>query len=334
MSTHMRQHEVSPATTEVKPDLKAGCSIPPAPFQLKRHQPISSIHGRGAMRRTASRRASNGAQMLSPKGLVAFAALPLVMWWLPSNTFFHRAMAAPFETFRPVAPRLAAASSASKPTAQVLTPVQKARQARGRQVAGALERLLRARVSSPGKRLHLVIRAGARADEGYFSEILLSGGPVQVKKLRISELSLRARQVRLDVPALLNEGKIRTLASRSALRAIVTESDLVALLARGRSTRDMKMRVKYLGDRIRVSGNWNWGWLNGPIVGEGRLRLMPGSRVNFDIISLKLNGSELPDFVKTRFSDRINPLLSYEDIPFQPRFRSLQLKGNKAILAA
>lgn len=235
--------------------------------------------------------------------------------------------------------RAIAASPTSAPGSDAIrkaapTPAQQARQARARRVAATLERLLRARVSSPGKRLQLVIRPGARADEGYFSEVFLSGRPVQVKKLSITELSLRARDVRLDVAALLNKGKIRTLASRSALRAVVTESDLMALLARGRSTRAMNLRVKYLGDRIRVSGNWNWGWLNGPLVGEGRLRLAPGSRVNFDIISLKLNGAELPDFVKSRFSNRINPVLSYEDIPFQPRFRSLQLKGNKAILTA
>lgn len=232
---------------------------------------------------------------------------------------------------------VAAASASVRPGAArrvVLTPAQKAREARARQVASTLERLLRARVSSPGKRLQLVIRPGARADEGYFSEIFLSGRPIQVKKLSITELSLRARQVHLDVPALLNEGKIRTLASQSALRAIVTESDLTALLARGRGTRAMALRVKYLGDRIRISGTLNWGWISGPVTSEGRLRLVPGSRVNFDILSLKLNGAELPGFVKSRFSDRINPVLSYEDIPFQPRFRSLQLKGNKAILTA
>lgn len=211
---------------------------------------------------------------------------------------------------------------------------QRAAQQKAQQVTAALTRLLRSKVSSPGGRLTLRVRPSARAGEGYFSEIYLAGSPGQLKKMRVTEFALRARDVRLDVPLLLREGSLRTLASRTSLRAVVDERDLTALLARGKRTAAMKLRVKYIGNRIRVSGNWNWGWFNGPVVGVGTLRLAPGHKVNFDIFSLKLNGSEVPAFVKTRFSERLNPVISYDDLPFQPRFRALTFHGSKAILTA
>lgn len=241
------------------------------------------------------------------------------------SLFLRRTVgASPAQGAPPATPAATAAKAAATPAAQQ----------RARQVTAALTRLLRARVSSPGGQLKLIMRPTARAGEGHFSEIYLAGRPVQVKKLRISEFSLRARDVRLDAARLLRDGSLHTLASRTSLRAVVTESDLTALLARGKRTAAMKLRVKYTGDRIRVSGNWNWGWFNGPVVGVGRLRLAPGHKVNFDILSLKLNGAEVPDFVKTRFSERLNPVISYDDLPFQPRFRSLTFRGSKAILAA
>lgn len=207
--------------------------------------------------------------------------------------------------------------------------------AQDQRVATALTNALKSRVTSPGSKLNLVVKPTANSGKGYFSEIVMSGRPVRVKKLQISELSLRARNVRIDVPYLFSEGKVRTLQSQTSLRAIVTENDLTSLLARGKRTKDMGLKVKYIGgDRMRVSGNVNYMLLNGPIVGIGRLRMVPGSKVNLDIYSLKLRGSEVPSFVKEQMSSRLNPIIDYEDLPFSPRFKALKVQGNKAILTA
>jgi hypothetical protein len=228
----------------------------------------------------------------------------------------------------------AATGSAAVVTARPMQQKARDEQQKARQVTAALTRLLRSKVSSPGGRLTLRVLPTARAGDGYFSEIYLAGSPGQLKKMRVTEFALRARDVHLDVPLLLREGSLRTLAARTTLRAVVDESDLTALLARGKRTAAMKLRVKFIGNQIRVSGNWNWGWFNGPVVGVGTLRLAPGHKVNFDIFSLKLNGSEVPAFVKARFSERLNPIISYDDLPFQPRFRALVFQGSKAILTA
>jgi hypothetical protein len=221
-----------------------------------------------------------------------------------------------------------AAPAPAQPTAQ--------QQQRAQQVTSALTTFLRKRVKSPTGKLQLVVRPGARADAGHFSEIYIAGNPASVKKLRVSELAMRARNVRINVPELMkSENKeLETISSQTSLRIVVTEKDLESMLARGKTTGSMGLRVKYLEDRMQISGNVNYAMLNGPVVGTGRLRLAADHKVYLDILSLKLNGAEAPPFIKQRFSERINPLISYDELPFRPRFKSLKFVGNKAILSA
>lgn len=204
----------------------------------------------------------------------------------------------------------------------------------GQRVINKVSTFLRSSVSSPGGKLTLRIVPGAHPERGEFSEIFAAGRPAKVKKLQISEITLRARRVRIDVNALFKTNKLRTLQSQTSLRAVVTDTDLTRYLARGKSTRDMNLRVMFSGKAIRVTGNFNWRWLSGPVEALGRLRLGPDYKVYFDIINLKHNGNAVPNWVKTRFSQRINPLINYDDVPFRPKFKSLVIRGNRAILTA
>lgn len=207
--------------------------------------------------------------------------------------------------------------------------------AEDRRVTNVLTQVLRSRVSSPGGALNLVVKPTARSAQGEFNEVFIAGRPAQVRRLRISELSLRARNVRIDVPYLLREKKVRTLASSTTLRAVVTEDDITRLLAGGKHTQGLGLRVKYLGgNMMSVTGRLNWKLINGPIKGAARLRLLPNYKVNLDILSLQLRGREVPQFVKNQFSEKINPVIDYEDMPFRPRFRGLKVLGKRAILTA
>jgi hypothetical protein len=207
--------------------------------------------------------------------------------------------------------------------------------AAGQRVVKALEKALRANISSPSGKVKLVIRPTARASQGYFSEISIVGRPAKVRKLQISEVDLRARGVRIDVGYLFSTGKVRTLNTKTSLRAVVTDADLTRLLAQGKRTRDMGLRVAYIGgDRMRVSGNLNYTLLNGPVTGVARLKLAADKKVNLDIVSLQLRGREVPGFLKNQLMGRVNPVIDYEDLPFRPQFRSITFKGNKATLSA
>jgi hypothetical protein len=231
------------------------------------------------------------------------------------------------------------AAPAAKPTATpaaktpALTPQQKQR---AQEVTAMLNKFLRKRITSPGGKLQLTVRPAPRADLGYFSEVYIAARPAKVKKLMISDFAMRARNVKLSVAALMNteDREILTTHSQTTLRAVVTEQNLQSMLARGRHTANMGLKVNFLRDRIYIAGNANWGMLKGPVAGTGKLRLGADRKVYFDILSMKMNGIEAPQMIKNNFSSRINPLIDTDDLPFQPRFKSIQFVGDSAILTA
>lgn len=208
--------------------------------------------------------------------------------------------------------------------------------AKDKQVRARVEKVIRKRITSPNNKLKLVIIPTARAGQGYFSEIIIAGQPVQMKKLRLAEFFLRARNVRLNMTKLAQE-KIQVVESETKFRAVITDADLTAMLVRGQHTAQMGLVVKYAkdpqyGDVLRVSGNWSWTWFSGPVTGVGKLRISGDNKVYADIISLTLNGHEVPGFVKNKFSEKLNSVFDVKDVPFQPRSLRVKVEGSRAIL--
>lgn len=235
----------------------------------------------------------------------------------------------------PFAATTAFAQTVARPaqTAKTATPQQQ----RAQYVTFRLNKFLRNRISSPTGKLTMVIKPGARADLGFFNEVVIAGAPLQIKKLRVSDFTLRARNIRLDPNALTRDSKreIRTLAAQTSARAVISEDDLTWMFAQGNSSKSMGLRAKFLGNQIRVTGNWNWGWFSGPVTVLGTLRLVKsggGNQVFCDISSLKLNGAEVPGFMRNKFSEKLNPLISYDQLPFSPNIRTLTFHGSKAII--
>ncbi|PQV65047.1 Protein of unknown function (DUF2993) [Abditibacterium utsteinense] len=207
--------------------------------------------------------------------------------------------------------------------------------AQDQKVINRLSWLLNKRVKKPnGSPINVSIVPTARASEGYFSQITMSGSPAQLKKkFRVSQFNLDARNVHLDVASLWNGNRVKTFQSQTKLRAVITEDDLTSMLAQGGATKSMGLKIKFLGNRIGVTGNLNYALINGPINGVGQLRMAPGHKVYLDILSLKLRGVEVPGFIKNQFSNHINPVIAYEDLPFNPPFKGIKMVGKKAVLS-
>ena len=228
-----------------------------------------------------------------------------------------------------------AAKPAAKPQVKpALTPAQQKRAAK---VTASLTRFLNRRISSPSGKMKLVVKPAARADLGFFNDVYIAGSPLLIKKLRVSDFSLHARNVHLSPNALLrpDDRDIVTFKSQTAARAVISENDLTWMFAQGNSSKSMNLRAKFIGNQIRVAGDWSWGWFSGPVIVQGTLRLMKnggGNQVWCDITSLKLNGAEVPAFLKNKFSEKLNPLISYDELPFKPNIRTLTFHGNKAII--
>jgi len=211
--------------------------------------------------------------------------------------------------------------------------------AQGQRVIAALSKFLRGRVTNPNGKLQLKLVPTARVAEGYFSEIYMAGHPAQIKKLHLSELVMRARNVHINVPHLMQTGRLQTFTSNTSLRAVISEGDLTNLLAKGKHSKDMGLKVKYVkhptwGDVMHVTGKLNWTLINGPVSGYGKLKLMPGHQVHLEILSMQLRGHEVPAFIKNQFMNKVNPVVEYDDLPFRPKIKALKVQGGKATLFA
>lgn len=204
----------------------------------------------------------------------------------------------------------------------------------GQRVINKVHQLFDAKVSSPGGKMTFKLVPGAHPEKGEFREIYANGAPAKLRKLQITAFTIRARNVRINVHELLNRDNLETLSAQTSLRAIVTANDLTRYLAVGKHTKDMKLQVSFRGKALFVTGNFKWQWFSGPVQGLGRMRLGSNRKVYFDIVTLKLNGSEVPDWLKSKFSEKINPVIDYDNVPFQPKFKSLQISGDRAILSA
>ncbi len=206
--------------------------------------------------------------------------------------------------------------------------------ARGQKVTRRVEQLLRTTIRHQnGAPIALKLTPTARADQGFFSDVRISGGAVKLKSLFVSEFQLHARNVQVDVPSLWNLGKVRTKSAQTSLRVVISENDLTRMLAEGKNTKDMNLKVKYVGDKMQITGVLNYRFLNGPVSGTAKLRQTSDHNVFLDILSLQLRGVEVPGFVKNQLSNRINPVVNYANLPFNPPFRSVRVVGNKAILS-
>ena len=213
-------------------------------------------------------------------------------------------------------------------------PAAPALDANDKKVTAQVVGILRNLVKNPnGGGVNISVVPNARASEGYFDRIVIRGAPLKFKKLYVSDFALDARNVKVDVPALSSVKKIRTSRSTTTLRAVISEDDLTKMLASSKGTKSMGLKVKYVGDRMNVTGNLNYGLISGPVSGVAKLRQGGDHKVYLDIISLKLRGVESPGFVKNQFSNRINPVIDYQDLPFNPPFKTLKIVGNKAYLS-
>jgi hypothetical protein len=220
--------------------------------------------------------------------------------------------------------------SATHCPAAALTPAQISA---GKKVTAELNRILKKVIKGPPNKVQIRVLPAQRADLGYFSEIFISAKPAKINHRKFSELVLRARNVRISPHALLNDGKILTLTSVTSLRALITEDEVTQALAKGRDSKNKDLRVTFDGGKVHVTGRWQWSWFSGPMDATGQLRLGSNHTVIADIQDLKLNGKEVPEGMKNKFSEKINPLIDYNDLPFRPPFKSIRFHGKTAVIS-
>lgn len=166
--------------------------------------------------------------------------------------------------------------------------------------------------------------------KGRFKTIILRSTPAAIKKMPVESIDMRADDVTIDVTRLFKNDEIATVkCAKTRLEAVVSEDNLNTLFARGKSTKDMHLKASFVDGKVRITGQWKLFMFKGPIETVGKLALTKDNNLNFDMESLKMNNAEAPDSVKKQFMSRINPVVEFSDLPFQPKVSTITFRGHK-----
>lgn len=207
------------------------------------------------------------------------------------------------------------------------------------QVVEALEKSLRKFIVNPSASgavtIKILPQSTAATTKGRFKEVEIRSEPAKIKgKIPLEEINLTARDVVVEVDRLLKEGDIATTSvGDTTLRAVFSEEGLTSMLSRGKSTRDMNMKVKFLDSKVHVTGNWKLWVFKGPFETTGALWAQNKRYLNIKLETLKINRREAIPAMKTKFEETVNPLVDFEDLPFKPKVKSLRFQDNLCIVS-
>jgi len=234
---------------------------------------------------------------------------------------------------------IVAASMVATATLLMLSEVRVSAKTTAELVVEKVENKIRSRFTNPENPKQAEIKIipyenEALTAQGRLKTVVIRSTPAMIKKVPAEQISMRADDVRIDVKRLLKEDDLVTISTaRTEVEAIISESNLDALFARGRHTKDMKLKTKFEDGKVRISGYWKLFMFKGPIETVGRLVITPDNNLNYELDSLKLNDREAPASVKKQFMQRLNPVVEFNDLPFKPRIRSIKFKGDKVYVS-
>jgi hypothetical protein len=205
----------------------------------------------------------------------------------------------------------------------------------GSQILSALQKHLKERVVNPEKGREPKFKAALstnerEASQGHFSHVALESSPVEIrKKLTLETLRIEGADVVIDPEKLIKDGDLIVKSSKHmTLSASATAQQFTSFLAKGKHTKDMKLKVTFENDKMRVTGNWKLGFLGGPINTIGRLVVAGKDEIHFKVDSLRLNGIGAPRAIINKFENSINPVVESQDLPLNPPINKVQFKGD------
>ena len=142
-------------------------------------------------------------------------------------------------------------------------------------------------------------------------------------------------EAKVDVEKLMKENDLEFVSAKSqSIHAVATPEDFSFMLAKGKDTKHMKLRVKFGDNKIHVTGNWKLYVFQGPMDLVGKFRLRNSEQVDLIVDSLKINDRSAPPSVIRQFEEKLNPLMDTSDFPFRPKLRTVKIEGQHLILSS
>ncbi|MER3501823.1 MAG: hypothetical protein IMHGJWDQ_001543 [Candidatus Fervidibacter sp.] len=194
----------------------------------------------------------------------------------------------------------------------------------------ALEQVLRREITNPkdpnGLYLRIVPTSPEETARGKFQLVEIASKPARIRNIFLRELRARAVEPVLEVPALLEQGKIRTVSVKeSVLEGVIDEENLERMLAELKATKNMRIKVQITEDgKVVLRGTLTLLRINNPFEAVCHPEIQKGE-MSLRIKELRVNGVPAPAFLLARLENTINPVVERRDLPFNAEIKSVHI---------
>lgn len=197
-------------------------------------------------------------------------------------------------------------------------------------VVQTLEQVLRREITNPkdssGLYLRIVPASSEETAKGKLQLVEIESKPARVRNIFLRELKARAVEPVIDVVALSERGKLRTVSVKeSNLEGVMDADNLERMLAELKATKDMRIKVQITDDgKIVLRGILTLLRINNPFEAVCRPEASDNC-LYLRIEELRVNGVAAPAFLVSRLEKHINPVVEPKDLPFNPPIKSVRV---------
>ncbi|MCS7187865.1 MAG: LmeA family phospholipid-binding protein [Armatimonadota bacterium] len=197
-------------------------------------------------------------------------------------------------------------------------------------VVQTLEQVLRRDITNPkdsnGLYLRIVPASPEETAKGKLQLVEIESKPARIKNIFLRELRARAVEPVIDVAALSERGKLRTISVKeSNLEGVMDAENFERMLAELKATKDMRIKVQITDDsKVVLRGVLTLLRINNPFEAVCRPEARDGC-LYLKIEELRVNGVGAPAFLVSRLEKHINPVVEPKDLPFNSPIKSVRI---------
>ncbi|MCX7642658.1 MAG: DUF2993 domain-containing protein, partial [Armatimonadetes bacterium] len=197
-------------------------------------------------------------------------------------------------------------------------------------VVQTLEQVLRRDITNPkdsnGLYLRIVPASPEETAKGKLQLVEIESKPARIKNIFLRELRARAVEPVIDVAALSERGKLRTISVKeSNLEGVMDAENFERMLAELKATKDMRIKVQITDDsKVVLRGVLTLLRINNPFEAVCRPEARDGY-LYLKIEELRVNGVGAPAFLVSRLEKHINPVVEPKDLPFNSPIKSVRI---------
>jgi hypothetical protein len=163
----------------------------------------------------------------------------------------------------------------------------------------------------------------ARTNKGQFAKIFVAADAAQQKEkhIRIVEFEISAKDVDLDLDALMNHNEVTVQSEKlSSCHVKLMKDDVNRLLAL-KDTPIENLRAEFGNNEITFSGKYHFN-----IKLTGTLEVKNTYEIWFKPTQASIGILSIPTGIVNQFLSKMNPIVDMRDVPLRPRIKVINIR--------